>query len=390
MKQTGTYASTAISTGSREQEQPAPAAAQQVSHHNAKGKSGDILSAWTLFILNSESAGMITLLLLLGVSIGLCFWMKKKYDYRNRMDLYRVNSVTLGYLVVLISMVLTIFQIAAIFSVRDGASDMDIIYALMVISTGIPMATIPWRIRISSLVSIRDRSYSDRYAWGGRIGVIGWIILLFPLCVFYLQSASTQNLNMGDDSFGGMLLTLGIFFLIAWLFVRFFWPFVIVKYFFKSMNSTVLGILNIILAWGIGLYGYKMCDQTFTGLTYVVSLWALLLIMMVILMAPINLINEKRCGNCHNFDGQYNGSTDLGSTYKTNEKWESTGTSNISPRHSDAIISDARRKVRTTTRVDKWKTHHSCPYCNEEWDLDHEYSTEVGSETLERRWKETY
>lgn len=352
--------------------------------------SGSLLKAWPRFILNSGWPGLITVFLLLGLSVGICTWLKKRYNYQIELRLYKTYPAAPAYAVVFISMALTLWQILAIFSVRDGASDNDFIYSLMIISTGIPMATIPWRIRISSLWTIRDRSESGRYVWGGRIGVLGWIILLFPLCIFYLQSASYNDLNMKSDSFSGMLFTLGFFFGISWVFARFFWPLVIVKYLFKSMNSTLLGILNVVLVLGIGIYGFKMCDQTFSGLTYVVSLWALWLIMMVILMAPINVINERRCGNCHNFEGQYEGSTDLGSSYETDTDWESTSDSNITARHSGAIISDARRKVRTTTRIDKWKTHHSCPYCYEEWDLDHENRTEVGRETLERRWTETY
>lgn len=351
--------------------------------------SYDILAAWPMFVLNTKNAGFVTVLIILGIAIGLCVWLKKRYDYRQNTR-YEAKPTGIGYLVIFISMILTIFQIVCIFHVRDGGSDRDFAFALMILSTGIPMATIPWRIRLSGLINVRDRAYSSRVEWGEKLGVIGWVILLFPLSVFHLQSASYQNLDMGDDTFSGMLFTLGAYALVSWAFVRFFWPYVVVKHLFKSMNSKVLCILNIVLALGIALYGYRMCDQTFTGLTFIVSLWLLVLISMVILMVPINIINEKRCGNCHNFDGQYEGSTDMGSTFKTDLDWKNASASSINPKHSGAYVSDARRLVRTTTRVDKWKTHHSCPYCYEQWDLDHEDRTEVGSETIKKKWKETY
>jgi len=350
----------------------------------------NLLSAWPMFVLNTKNAGGITVVILLIISISICYWLKKRYDYRMNLPRFESKSAIIGYFVIVISMILTLWQIVAIFSIRSEASERDFVYTLMILSTGIPMATIPWRIKISGLSNIRDRSYSNRCYWGEKLGIWGWIILLFPLCVFYLQSSYYQELNMNDDSFEGMFFSLGIFFLISWTFTRFFWPYIIVKYMFKSMNSIVLVCLNIILAIGIGIYGYKMCNLTFTGLTYIISLWALTILMAIILMSPINVINKKRCGNCHNFEGQYVGSSDIESTYKSSTDWKETSTSNIRAKHDGAIVSDAQKKVRTTTRVDKWKTHYSCPYCYEEWDMDHQESTEVGSETLEKKWKETY
>ncbi len=348
-----------------------------------------LLTAYPSFIMTS-GAGSITLFILFVISLVLCFWLSRWYNYTIKPGSRGKFSPAIGYTVVALSMIFTIFEIAGIFSIRNGASQWDTTFAMMILSTSLPMAVIPWYIRLSGRYSLRDHSESDRVVWGERIGFIGWSILLVPLCIFYIQGASNLDLSTGDGSFGGMLINLAIYAVSGFVFCKYIWCYIIVKYLFKSMNSVILGILNVVLVVGIGRYTYEMFYDSYNGLTFIVAAWAWFIITCYLITVPITTVNEKRCANCHNFSGQQTGSTDLGSTYSSSTKWEDAGTSDISRRHAGSEISNSRRKVRVTTRTDKWRTHHQCPYCSKEWDLDHSESREVGRETLERSWTETY
>ncbi len=373
-------AETAPIAGERSDDNPGPGSGAAKS---------TFLTAYPTFIM-SPGPGTLIMLVLFVVSIVLCIWLSRWYNYTIKPGSRRNFSVAIGYTVVALSMIFTIFEIAGIFSIRDVASTWDIVFAMMILSTGLPMAIIPWYIRLSGRYSLYDHSKSDRVVWGERIGFIGWVILLMPLCIFYIQGASYLDLSIGDDSFGGMLINLGIYAVAGFVFCKYIWCYIIVKYLFKSMSSAILWLLNAVLVVGIGRYVYEVFYDSYNGLNFIVAAWAWFIITCYLFTVPITTVNEKRCANCHNFSGQQTGSTDLGSTYSSSTKWEDAGTSDISRRHAGSDISNSRRKVRVTTRTDKWRTHHHCPYCSKEWDIDHSESREVGRETLERRWTESY
>ncbi len=354
-------------------------------------KDGSLMSDYVRFVFTDS--GFIFILILFAIQYGVCFWLKKCYNFRQYMPMYERKSAGWGIFAVIVSAAFTIFQIISIFSVREGASSNDFVFSMMILSSGLIMATVPWRLKISGYRNIHCMSSGaedSRADWGGTLGTWMWTILIIPLAVFYIQSFRYIRISFDDDSFFGMVWTMAMFLLFTWVFCKYFWTYVVVKYMFKSMNSVLLGIVNCIMGWGIAILGYDMCGSSFNGIFYIISLWLLVLILMIDLGSVLTTVNEKRCGNCHTFEGKYTGTTDLGSSYRTEYDWKNGSDSMINRRHENSVISENRRLVRTTKRVDKWKTHHHCPNCYNDWDIDNSSETTVASNTVERRWKETY
>ena len=348
-----------------------------------------ILTAYPLYVIGLGDSAWILIGVIFAVELLMIYLLSRLYDYRYRVS--RRTNAAFGFIAVAISAALTLCQIAGIFSIRNHASSTDALFALMLLSTGLLMAVIPWRIRISGLYSKVDRSEGTaRVAWAGRVGVLTWILLLAPLCIMYLQSGHIFEPDHSNDTFGGMLVDMLIYGGITGAFCWLIWPYVIVKYCLESVNGKLLGILSAIVVFGIAKIGYHMCDASFTGLTYIISLWCLFMISCFNFSMAIGTVNEKRCGHCHTFAGRQYGSTDLGHSYRTHDHWDDIASSSVSRRRSDASVSNARALVRTTYRIDKWKTHHMCPYCYEEWDMDHQSEKAIDHQTLERHWTETH
>ncbi len=359
------------------------------------GMSGsDVRSFFTRYMdFMTSTGGFVVTGCILFLQILLIQYFRNKYDYM-LTGIRELTQTRPAVLAIIVSLFLTIFQSIAIFLTRHGASALDFYYILMLLSTGLVMAVVPWRIRMSGLKKHSQHfSYKgdSRASWATKLGAWTWSILLIPIAIIFIQHSGYGNHKIFDNSsFWSMLISMSVFTLIAWLFCRFFWTYVIIKHLLTSMNSTILGIFNIVLIIGIARYEYFACDESFSGINYAVSLYLLVLSVIIYGGAMLKTVNEKRCSNCHSFDGQYSHTTDLGHSDYTYREWESCGDSNIRPKHRDAIISDAQRLVSTTKRTHKWKTHHVCPDCDNKWEIEDQSNETVDSHTVKRSWKETY
>lgn len=349
------------------------------------------LSSYMKFM--TSSGGNIVTICLLIIDILAIVYFRRKYDFV-LAAIGGLESVGIGMIAIIVSMILTIFDAVAIFSVRDGAGRLDPYYILMLISAGMIMVDVPWRIRMSGL-RMHSQSFSykgdSRASWARKLGVWTWSILLFPISIIYLQYSGYGSHDIFDNSsFFSMVLSIGIYTLIAWLFCCYFWTYVVIKHLLSSMNSVLLCILNVVLILGIARYEYFACKEAFSGIVYVVSLFLLLISVMIYGGVMLRIVNEKRCSNCHSFDGEYSHTTDLGYSDYTYKEWKSSDTSNITPRRRDAVVSDAQRLVSTTERTHKWKTHHICPDCEHRWEIEDQSKETIDSHTVKRSWKETY
>ena len=359
----------------------------KITYRNEDGMTSTFAS-YALFMLANPLRAYIVLAVLFIIEFALYYWLRRKYNYIDDCD--SESSVTVGYIFVALSAVLTVLQMKGIFEIRKTPSSDDMMFVLMLLSTGLLMAMLPWRIKISGLDDITDRYKGDRVKWGGRIGFITWAVLLWPLCNFYLDIPDYINVDYSDETMGGMIWTMLKFWFFTGAFCWIVWPYFIVKYCLRSMGSNMLWILNWVIAYGIGKYGYYMCDTSFSGLIYIVSLWGLFMIVCCNIGLMFGTINERRCGNCHMFEGNYMGKTDLGHSYSTVTRWESDNDdfARANKSRDYAAVSDTKVKIRSTYRTNRWKTHHSCPYCDEKWDINHKEKYAVNHETLGHKWTE--
>lgn len=351
--------------------------------------ASDMCGGYVRYMLANSTNAYMILAVLFAIELLLYLWLRAKYNYIDSCD--SQSGVAVGYIVVVIFAALTICQMVGIAEVRKRPSYDDILYAFMLLSTGLLMAVLPWRIKISGLDDISDHDDNGRVWWGDTIGFFTWAILLLPLCNYYLDACEYIPLDFPDETLGGMLWTMAKFLFFTGLFCGFVWPYLIVRYCLKSMGSIVLWALNIVIIYGVGKYGYYMCDESFSGLLYLVSLFCGFMIVCWDCGLLFSPINERRCGNCHTFDGQYTGKTDLGYSYSTSTSWENDN-DDYALRHrsyDQAYVSNTRRQVRTTYRTDRWKTHYCCPYCDNRWELDHKDKYAVDHQTMRHEWTET-
>lgn len=349
-----------------------------------------VFSSYMRFMMST--GGYIVTICVFLLEMLIIFYFRRKYDYGYTN--FRPEPATPAILAIVISLVFTVFQTIAIFSVRDGKGPLDLYFIFMLLSTGLVMAVVPWCLRLSGLaphVQHLSAEGDKRANWATKLGNWTWSILLIPISILWIQYAGYGDHKIfSNSSFWSMVFNMTLFTAGAWFFCAIIWPCIVIKYFLTSMNSKLLAVLNAVLVIGMARYEYYACDESFTGINYVVSLYLLVLSVMLYVGPLFTTVNELRCSNCHSFEGQYTHTTDLGYSDYTSKEWQNCDSSKITPRNRDAVISDSQRLVSTTKRTSKWKTHHECAYCDHRWEIENQSTETIDSHTVKRKWKETY
>ncbi len=347
-------------------------------------------SKYVLTIMRDSGKAIKVLLPLFLVQVLLYLWMRRMYRYKDECD--DTPSPLVGYIVVGVFAFLTVCQILGIAEVRKVGGLTDLMYVAMLLSTGMITVIVPWRIRMSALDDISDEEPGRRGVWADRVGAWMWILLLYPICKYYLDACENIIHKFPCETWLGMLLTLGIFGLCSAVLYCCVWPYVVVRYCLTSMGSGVLWWLNLVLFYGMGKYAYYMCSASFSGFIFIASLVCGFFVVCMVGIRMFNNISEGRCTNCHALASEEVGSTDDGYSYSTSTEWKTddNGYASSHRRHSNASISSAERRVRTTYRTDHWRNHYECTKCGHCWDISHSHKYAVGHQTLGRRWTEEW
>ena len=359
------------------------------SHSLNLRKDNSFLSKYMTAMISG--GGQVITVILLVLDIAVIWYFRKKYDYTCIVEL---TPATPAIIVILISLGLTIFQSIAILVMREKPGYLDPYYILMILSTGMVMVDVPWRLRISGR-TLHDQYLSNkgnqRAEWATKLGNVTWTILLIPISILYIQYAGYADHKIFTNaSLWSMIFDMIIFTIGAYSFCGIIWPYIVVKYLLTSINSKILWALNIVLVIGIVRYQYNVCEVCFSGFNYLASLFLLILSVSAYITPLFKTVNEKRCSNCHSFYGEHTHTTDLGYSDYTSKEWKNDDASGITPNHRNAVISDNQRLVSTTKRTSKWTTHHQCPFCDHQWKIDNQSTETIDSHTVKRSWKETY
>lgn len=349
----------------------------------------NIFTAYPKFVTDNPLPGLSVIAIIFVIQGLICKRLNKRYDYILNSTLTYKRPLKDIILAILISFALTAFQAVGIFMLREKATSDDILYTLILLSTGLVMATMPWRIFMSGRMNITDDDCPERCTWGRVFSEINWGILLIPICVFMWQLSDWFQISKGEDSFLVMLFD-SLLYLLFCAIIAYAWTGIIVKDWLSSMGSVVLSLFTVFIFISIGKVAYNFCDESYTMITYIISLFLFIGFTISGIMIAIQEINEKRCDNCHSYVGEQTGSTDMGSSWKTESHWEATDSSGITRRHKNSDISDAEVHVRETYRTDKWRTHHVCWRCSHTWDIDHDEEVLESRQITGQRWKETY
>ncbi len=323
------------------------------------------------------------------VSMDLCVWMYKWYDYRDNLR-YGEHSVWPGYTVVILSLAALVYVCWRIVTIRAHAFETTIWDAAMVLSVGIPAAVIPWRIAISAMDNKKDRTQDDsaRRLWGITMAYVGWLALMIPIGIFVLEIGHPWHIVACKDTFWNMILFLAALAFAGVVLAKFIWP-VVVKYLFDSMPQVLLLLANFIVAWAFFRFAHGVFYDTFSGFNYLLGLFLGLLLAMYIFGTMCGELNEVRCPRCHSFAGHHVGTTDLGTSISSHTETRDISNSSIRSPYGGEV-SNAKSHVRVFTQKHSWQTHHICGVCGEDWTMTHSSSKDVGEQELKRTYDVTY
>lgn len=325
------------------------------------------------------------LLLLYGIEVSLIILLKRIYG------LYSNKSPLIAYIVLIIAATLTL---PGIFIYKTDISHDTwsiIIYLLMLLSTGCLMLYAAWKIKLCGMDQGKWRnSKTWCYQTGRWIGNILWLLMLVPFAKIWLEYCNDNwPYVVVKNSFGSMLLTIGIMAVINFIISGLVWPFCIVRYLFHTANQGIVYIMSFILVWGIVFYEYRIIYRGFYGLNFFFALILFVLLGLFTIGFAWNTITSRRCKNCHSFNTGETGSTELGNIQRISSSWQDVDPSSVKRRY-DSVVGDAKRQVETIKNVRRWRTNHTCFNCSNDWDMDHEETVGESSRTRRTEWKEYY
>ncbi len=338
-----------------------------------------------LYIFDLSSTFSLALLLFIcGIEVFLIIWLKRIYHFEG-------TSPVTAYVVLAVSTILTLPGVFIYSSALQRGSWGIIVYVLMLLSTGCLMLHSAWRIKLCGMHLGRQRNYdSNNYQIGRWLGNILWLALLIPFAKIWwnICDVDFNNVYHISNGFFIMLFTLCCMTALNLLISKLVWPRVVVRYLFHVANQGVVYIMSLVFIWGIMSYEYKVLKYGLYGINFVFGIILIIFLGILTFGLVINTINECRCANCHSYNTDQTGLTDLGNVSRISTKWESISDSSVNRRYRDSIVSDPKRQVRTTEIVSLWKTHHTCFDCSNSWDMDHEETVGSSSRTLKKEWTE--
>lgn len=269
-----------------------------------------------------------------------------------------------------------------------------VLYLLMLLSTGCLMLHAAWRVKLCGMYrGVRRLDNSPHYPIGRWMSNILWFLLLIPFAKVWWNFCDPMwgsNVPDVDNSFGSMIITMLIMGTINYVIVRWIWPHIIVRFLFQMANQGIVHIMSFILCYGILCFDYNVLDRNFNGFIFFFSLCAFLPVIIMTLSYAWLSITEHRCANCHSYCTKQTGFSDLGYEYRTDTDWEDMDNSKIKPHIHGAFVADAKKQVLTVKKVNKWKTHHTCYNCSNQWDIEGEMETGRSKQVLKKKWTEYY
>lgn len=320
------------------------------------------------------------------IQLSLIVWLRKYYS-----GLRSSRSPVWAYLFMFVGAFLTLPGLFMYkYAIFHGETAI-IVYLLMLLSTGCLMLHSAWQIKLCGMYNgIREIEGSPHYQVGRWMGNILWFLLLLPFAKVWWHICDKMDVINVGDGFGTMLLTMLIMGLVNFLIVYFIWPHFFVRFLFQTANQGIVHIMSFILCYGMFSYEYDIIYRNFDFITFFFALCLYLFIISVTAMFAWSAITVNRCANCHSFNTAEVGFTDLGTVYRTDSNWENIDESAVRQRISGSVVTDARRLVRTTKEVSRWRTHHKCYHCSKNWNMDHEMTVGKTSQTVKKKWTEHY
>lgn len=340
-----------------------------------------------LFSLEKTTA----LLILLGIAIIqalVILWLRRYY--------MRSMSAS-AFPAYLLTFVGSLFTIPGLFVYRYTHFREEwgvILCLLMLLSTGCLMLYAAWRVKLCGMYKgIRRLDNSPHYQIGRWMGNILWFLLLIPFAKAWWGFCDPMwgsNVPDVDNSFGSMVVAMSVIGAVNFVIVRWVWPHVLVRFLFQTANQGIVHIMSFILCYGILRFDYNVMDRNFEGIIFFLSLCIFLPVIMMTLAYAWSSVTESRCANCHSFCTEQTGYSDLGYEYRMDTDWKDMDNSKINPRIQGAFVTDAKKKVLTVKKVNKWKTHHTCYNCSNQWEIEREMEVGRSEQVMKKKWTEHY
>ena len=217
-----------------------------------------------------------------------------------------------------------------------------------------------------------------------------WVMLTFSFWYNFLYPAIqwADALEFYEGTFWHFVLGLLIV-TVGYGLVLLFWVNYLIPWFFKKAGNWTLITMTVIVSWGVAMFGYCCLNAYFKGFVFALLIFLCLPGFCGAIYNAMTDLLEIRCPRCHSCRGKQTGLVDLGISSSTSVSTRNTYDSDVTPENPNAIVSDSKEKVETTTYWHEWETWHKCPICDEEWRVNHMESAGSSSRVVERSHTET-
>lgn len=315
-------------------------------------------------------------LVMIALQVCIILFLKSYYrDFKSPALLYVIIGITFLINLIILSM----------YPASDHRGRYSSILWLMLFFSVFPLYVHScWRLEQNGKVrNIYYRKDTKCGYWGKYLGILGWILMILP--IFYSTINITNNALRGlipiPDQFLWLLLTLVIIVAINAALI-FYWM-EILKLFFATVSNIIVYIITTLFFFTLCMAEFDVIS-TFNGLNYVVA-FICMLIIMAGSFAPLGIIREDRCSNCHGHSAYTTHTTDEGGSTSKHDRWVGIDNSSI---ESNKRVTDAEELQRTIYTYEHYTKHRCCEYCGKTWKVSFSKTVNIEKQSLKRKWTE--
>lgn len=247
-----------------------------------------------------------------------------------------------------------------------------------------------WHVRQCGIPDKNRRNDNFHFEISRFLLLNVWVMLTFSFWYNFLYPAIqwAGDLEFNEGTFwhfvlGLLIVTLG------YGLVLLFWVNYLIPWFFKKAGNWTLITMTVIVSWGVAMFGYCCLHAYFKGFVFALLIFLCLPGFCGAIYNAMTDLLEIRCPRCHSCRGKQTGLVDLGISSSTSVSTRNTYDSDVTPENPNAIVSDSKEKVETTTYWHEWETWHKCPICDETWRVNHMESAGSSSRVVGRSHTET-
>lgn len=265
-----------------------------------------------------------------------------------------------------------------------------IIYFLLLLSACVITMHGGWGIRRCGMIDGERHRNANRHI-GQFLMFMMWLLIMRSVWDSVISPIIDMSGSFTDQNYGivGFIVALIIMAVIMGS-VLFVFLYVITPRLLHIIGNNAITFTTLVLWWAMNMIGYNWIDVNFDNVGWIAALFVSGMTSLGVLSIVMNSFSESRCPMCHFFEGYQSNMVDHGISSRTTKSWESMNEMSITPEHSGAAVSEAKRLISKVEYTHSWTTEHTCRRCGCVWTLTHSESAGSHSSEMQRKWKETW